>query len=228
MTVRYEIDGILLDPYKAVYVEVPKVACTSIKTALAQILGIGLDVTGGNPHDIHWPTPRTVPSRSGPLFPGLFTFAFVRNPWDRLVSCYQDKIGGEVDGYTYFTIRPGVANCLACFDAFVAGMSFDEFVGAVAAISDEEADGHFRSQYTFVANDDGQITLDFVGRFERLTEDFRWIQDQLGLPTLELRRLQAVPKPRKYANFYTRETRRIVATRFREDIEMFGYEFETG
>ncbi len=223
---HYEIDRILLDPYKAVYVEVPKVACTSIKTALAQVLG--MEVTGGNPHDIDWPTPQRAPSQSIPLFPGLFTFAFVRNPWDRLVSCYRDKIGGEVDRYTYFTIRAGVANCFARFDAIIAGMSFDEFVGAVASISDEEADAHFRSQYTFLANDDGHITLDFVGRFERLTEDFRWIQDQLGLPMTELSRLQVAGKPRKYVDFYTRETRWIVAKRFREDIEMFGYEFETG
>ena len=55
---HYEIDRILLDSYKAVYVEVPKVACTSIKTALAQVLGISLKVTGGNPHDIDWPTPQ--------------------------------------------------------------------------------------------------------------------------------------------------------------------------
>ncbi len=50
----------------------------------------------------------------------------------------------------------------------------------------------------------------------------------LGLPTTELSRLQVAGKPRKYVDFYTRETRWIVAKRFREDIEMFGYEFETG
>ena len=47
---RYEVDAILLEPYRAVYIETPKVACTSIKTALAEILGISLRSTGGEPH----------------------------------------------------------------------------------------------------------------------------------------------------------------------------------
>src|SRR5262249_52924101 len=141
---RHKIDSILLERYHAIYIETPKVACTSIKTVLARVLGISLVETQGDPHRVRWPTPDEAPSRSGSLFPGLFTFAFVRNPWDRLVSCYRDKIRGEVDGYTYFTIRPGVANCLARFDAFIPGMSFADFVMAVASIRDEDADGHFR------------------------------------------------------------------------------------
>lgn len=86
--------AVLLEAYNAVYIEVPKVACSSIKIALASLLGIDLDALGGNPHEVDFPAPRTL---AGPgLYAGLFTFAFVRNPWDRLVSCYRDKIMGEV------------------------------------------------------------------------------------------------------------------------------------
>jgi hypothetical protein len=119
-----------------------------------------------------------------------------------------------------------VANCLAGFDAFFAGMSFDEFVLAVASIPDEEADGHFRSQHTFVTNAEGQVAIDFVGRYEHLADDFRLVEQQIGLPTTELPRLQEARERLKYAGFYTPETRRIVAERFRVDLEMFGYEFE--
>jgi sulfotransferase famil protein len=225
VALRYEVDVILLELYRAVYVETPKVACTSIKTALAEILGISLRSTGGNPHGVEWPTAERSSSHSGQLFPGLFSFAFVRNPWDRLVSCYRDKIRGEVDGYTYFTIRPGVANCLARFEAFVPGMSFADFVVAVASIRDEDADGHFRSQHTFVTSKEGKIGVDFLGRFERLIEDFRFIQERIGLPRDELPWLQKARTAARYTDFYNNETRQITAERFRQDIEMFGYEF---
>jgi sulfotransferase famil protein len=221
----YNIPAIPLARHRAVYIEIPKVACTSLKTAFAGVLGIDLHPTGGDPHRARWPRPAMPPARSGPFFPGLFTFAFVRNPWDRLVSCYRDKICGEVDGYTYFTIRPGVANCLARFDAFVPGMSFRDFVTAVAAIPDEEADGHFRSQHTFVTQETGEIGVDFLGRFERLADDFRAVQARIGLNAVEVPRLQKARLAASYPGFYTPETQRIVRERFRRDIELFGYEF---
>jgi sulfotransferase famil protein len=224
---RDDFECILLERYRAVYIEIPKVACTSIKAAIADLVGVRLEDFGGNPHAACWPTPGGEPGRRGPPFPGLVSFAFVRNPWDRLVSCYRDKIRGEVDGYTYFTIRPGVANCLARFEAFCAGMTFDDFVRAVASIPDEHADAHFRSQHCFVTGGQGALAVDFVGRYEQLTEDFQRISHILGLPAIELPRLQAARSPASYAAFYTPDTRRIVAERYARDLEMFGHRFDT-
>ena len=208
----------------AVYVEIPKVACTSIKVLLAKLIGIDLVAVDGDPHAANFPEPPEPPRSKAPLYPGLFTFAFVRNPWDRLVSCYRDKIAGEVDGFTYFTIRPGVANCLARFEAFEAGMSFEGFVNAVASIPDKEADEHFRSQYTFVTDADAQIGIEFIGRFERLADDFEEVRRRTGLPAVELPRLQASRTRVSYASYYTQATCDIVRERFRTDIELFGYD----
>ena len=144
-----------LEAYSAVYVEVPKVACSSIKIALASILGIDLAAIGGNPHKVSFPEPPVPPGSM--LFPGLFSFAFVRNPWDRLVSCYRDKVLGEVRDFMALDPARGLAYCLARFDVFRPDMSFDAFVRAVATITDEEADDHFRSQHTFVTNTAGRL-----------------------------------------------------------------------
>lgn len=203
----------------------PKVACTSFKTAFAQLLGLDLGNDHRNPHHVRYPSPLPIHSLHGYLYPGFYRFGFVRNPWDRLVSCYRDKIRSEVDGYTHFTIRPGVANCLARWTAFTPNMSFEAFLRAVASIPDSEADTHFRSQHTFLTDPGGQLDVDFVGRYERLADDFQVVRQKTGLPNIELPRLQAVRSVAKYTSFYTPQTRDIVAERFRKDIEIFGYEF---
>ena len=216
---------ILLSRYRAIYIAIPKVACTSFKTAFAQLLGVSLERANGDPHRVRYPSPVPIDALQRFLYPGFYRFAFVRNPWDRLVSCYRDKINDEVGGYTEFTVRPGVANCLARFDAFQADMPFDAFVEAVASIPDSEADEHFRSQHTFVTNRKGMMTADFIGRYERLADDFQIVRLSTGLPEIELPRLQAARKAAKYLEYYTPKTRELVAERYREDIEMFAYEF---
>lgn len=217
-------DAVLLATYGAVYVEVPKVACSSIKIVLAEALGIELG-TEGNPHQVTFPAP---PARrdGAALYPGLFSFAFVRNPWDRLVSCFRDKILGETSDFTGIHPVRGVAYCLAHFPVFQPRMTFERFVTAVATIPDEEADVHFRSQHRFLTNGSGEIAIDFVGRFETLSRDFDLVSRKLGLPVSELPHVQAVSMRRPYAGYYTARTRGIVANRFREDIRLFEYEFD--
>ena len=216
---------VLLAPFDAAYVEIPKVACSSLKVAFAQMLGVSLEAAGGNPHAVEFPSPGSDGATEDRLYPGLFTFTFVRNPWDRLVSCYRDKIGGEVDDFTGFSEDAGVAYCLARFDEFTAGMSFDAFVRAVAAIPDERADAHFRSQNTFVRTKAGKLGVDFIGRFERLQGDFTHVARQVGLPSTVLPRLQAARTTVNYVDYYDVEIRKLVAKRFRDDIDTFGYEF---
>ena len=102
-----------------------------------------------------------------------FKFAFVRNPWDRLVSCYMSKLVIAGPG---FNMRPYGDVTLR------RDMTFKEFAEAVCRIRDEESDPHFRSQHIVIC-DDGPgkgILADFVGRFENLEEDFGIVAKRLG------------------------------------------------
>ena len=223
-SIPHIVDAVALNAYGAVYVEVPKVACSSIKIVLAGLLGVDLNTVGGNPHEAAFPEPSD-PVAGPKAYPGMFSFAFVRNPWDRLVSCYRDKIMGEASDFTDFHPTRQVAYCLARFDAFEADMPFERFVEAVSNIPDAAAEGHFRSQHTFVTNGAGDSVLDFIGRFESLTSDFRSVCAKLGIAPVQLPHVQATKPRARYTEYYTLRTRDLVAGRFRSDVELFGYAF---
>ncbi len=119
-----------------------------------------------------------------------------------------------------------VQEIFKAWHALKAGsLNREAFQREMASIRDEDADGHFRSQHTFVTDEEGKIGVDFIGRFERMAEDFRFIQERIGLPRNELPWLQKARAAVRYTDFYSNETRQIAGERFQQDIEMFGYEF---
>ncbi len=220
--------AVYLPDYRSVYIEIPKVACSSIKMMLAGLLQ--LEVPDHNPHLAEYPAPPFRRAGTGPFYPGCFTFAFVRNPWDRIVSCYRDKVLLEVEGYTRSSIRPGLADCLAHYDTIQPGMPFDAFVEAVHGIPDEASDFHFRSQHTFVCHPDGEIAVDYLGRYENFTDDLSRVVAKLKLPRQDVPMLQSAPVIADFRNYYSKTSWDLVADRFANDIKLFGYvsDFSTG
>jgi hypothetical protein len=72
----------------------------------------------------------------------------------------------------------------------------------------------------------GRQIVDFIGRYERLTQDFQHICDVLELDT-------ALPHKnpssrRDYRTYYNEKSRRLVEEHFKEDIDFFGYTFDEG
>lgn len=209
---------ILLKPYRTIYYPIPKVACSSLKYMCANLLGLKVE---DSVHKVNFP--KTNPEFH---YENYFTFAFVRNPWSRLVSCYRDKIRNEASGTdTYFDIREGVANCLAPFAEFKGGMTFDEFVKAVVNIPDDRANQHFKSQYLFITDKQRQVNVNFVGRFESITEDLREVWNKARFPKLDIPHLKKTPKA-DFRDFYNETTKCLVAERYEQDIKLFNYHFE--
>jgi hypothetical protein len=69
------------------------------------------------------------------------------------------------------------------------------------------------------------MDIDFIGKIENLQNDFNTICDNIGIPRKPLTQRNK-SKHDHYSKYYDKETRDIVASRFAEDIEMFGYKFE--
>lgn len=214
---------ILLAPYNAVCIDIAKVASSSLKIVFADLLGLDLEAAHGNPHQVDFPHPDGLDVAGERFYSKYTSFAFVRNPFDRLVSCYRDKFLGEAREFTELS-ESGIAHCLSGYDAFWTGMSFDDFVQAVASIPDDQADEHFRSQHAFVANTEGAIAVDFICKFETIKHDFPLLAEKIGLPSrLQLPKRQAASTQVDYRGFYSPEAYALVYERYEEDFKCFSY-----
>ena len=235
---RYDSKYIVHDGHNFVYFVIQKVACTSIKTALLPLFDLDVDRFEATRMDgtqvvlVHKLFDKSncqvdkdaLLRRLDRRYRKYFKFTFVRNPWDRLVSCYFQKIVTvpKLPGFKRADLNPPGEKV-----RFYPGMPFAEFVEAVHATPDEEANPHFRSQHLTVCDPQGQVMADFVGRFENLREDFATVSRRIGTPELELpHRLKSKSREsRPYTDFYDGQLRDLVHDRYREDIEIFRFSY---
>lgn len=145
-----------------------------------------------------------VPYRSQD-YKGYFKFAFVRNPWDRVVSCYCNKI-----------LRKNHTAFQECYDK-----DFDYFVQFINKQDLHEADPHIRLQSTlFPLNE-----MDFIGRFETFTQDLQYILSLFHLEYVPIEKKNASIR-KHYSQYYNEKTKAIIAKKYKLDIEQFGYFYE--
>ena len=217
----------LLSPhYKFLFVHIAKTGGTSVRAALER-------VRRRDPYYwLMWPCHRMshlTGHKLGTKFPrhahaiaakemlpkefydSLFKFAFVRNPWDLQVSSFH-HIRRE---------RPH----------YMAG--HDNFGDFLRWKLDPERPYQFHIDTSIELQNDylvdlhDKLIVDFVGRYERLNEDFSYACQRIGinLPALPHRR-QATDRSKDFRSYYDSETADLVAQHFRKDIERFGYTFD--
>ncbi len=188
------------------YISTAKVACTSIKTAMMEPYGIYKDV--------HHAWPHIYRGRLKDEHQDFFKFSFARNPFDRLVSGYRDKI------ITWPRQQREE------FGSIPTNISFAEFVAEVVKRPDCLINGHFQSQYAKLYRH-GELLVDYLGRFENLAEDWLTIANRFGFAPQLPHKMKS--KNRKgihkdYRAYYTEELVHLVYNRFRADVEAFGYQ----
>lgn len=140
-----------------------------------------------------------------------YKFTFVRNPWDKTVSLYE---------YRRKKNKTQIATL---------GINFEDWV--IKTLGDEQDPyfhdnlKSFQPQVEWLRDPLGQISIDYIGKFESLNQDFEAIRKVIGVNT-QLPHLNASSRA-PYQSYYSEKTRDIVYRWFAEDIERFAYTFDS-
>jgi chondroitin 4-sulfotransferase 11 len=189
---------------KCIFVHIQKTGGASIESLLLRHDPAATTAHEGRRHltarDMRALVPVAVWSES-------YKFAFVRNPWDRLVSWYHMCM--QVPTPNPFSVY--IRQHAPTFGDFVTKST----TGVAARTT--------RNQLDYVTDDNGEVIVDFIGRYEALQADLGTVGERLGI-AVELPHLNR-SSHRDYREYYTDETRDIVAERFADDLRQFGYKF---
>jgi chondroitin 4-sulfotransferase 11 len=193
--------------YKCVFIHIPKTGGVAIHNSLFNSFG-GAHYTIDNYQQII----------GKQLFNEYFKFSFVRNPWDRLLSAYFFlKKGGmcQQDAQFYLKQLNAFDNFNCFVENWVNSTNIDTFV-------------HFKKQGDFILNKQNKMDLNFLGYYENINHDFEIVKQHLGMNSknVNLKWLNASSLSRKnYREYYNETTKKIVATVYEKDIDMFKYVF---
>jgi hypothetical protein len=150
-----------------------------------------------------------------------FKFTFVRNPFRRLVSCYENKLHTD-------KAEVGKTICFLIYDSYLFGFlskdrGFRSFARRVCMIPDCLSDRHFASQSMDAVGPDGRLLVDYVGKLERMERDYEPLRQKFGFaPLPHYNRTKTAM--RNWMDYYDLDTARRVYRRYRTDIEVFGYQ----
>jgi len=189
------------DEYQCIFIHIPKAAGTSIARTL---------FNKGSRHVRYIEYEKANRKK----FKRYFKFTFVRNPWDRLVSTYSFLKKGGLNDQDQKWAKENLYE-YPDFEAFILGWLNE--VNICTWI-------HFYPQHHFICDPEGIVTMDFVGKFENIENDFSYVADKLGC-TQNLIKTNT-GSLRHYSSYYTEETREIVQRVYSKDIQLFGYDHE--
>ena len=204
------------------YGRVPKVANSSIKAALCRLLKSPQEKGVRTTADSFWRTGTNgetsmLSNHDARMCRGThFSFSFVRNPFDRLVSAYNNKLI-ELEQI------PGRMQAMGLEHS----MPFGDFLSVVAATSDDDLDIHLLPQSSILCLK-GQLIPNFVGHLETMGQDWALLQQLLRRERLPL--LGKLPEKNVRRNANDRDVPRyfedpglvrIVAERYGNDLECF-------
>ncbi len=204
----------LFPEYRFGYIQIPKVASRSIRAAVTAFMSgaaPGEDVDKNQVAEYETRYARHLKhAEIAALARDNFIFAFVRNPYERVHSCYKNKIEDvRASGGRNIFEKHGIG----------LDVSFDEFVRRIATLPDHKSDRHFRSQAWFLTHE-GILVPAFVGKLENMDNDWQILQERFGIaPPPQINASNPNPLPDMGD-----ATREHIFMRYADDFRLFGYD----
>lgn len=211
--------------HKFIFFHVAKVAGLSIKDALKDYaaepekfkIARPPKMLGGKPNKLYemWESTlvhakardakKELPEE---IYNNFYKFAFVRNPWAWQVSYYH-FILKEPTHIRYEMVK--------------SMSGFEEYLEWVVETKNPFSKGATKLQKEMITDKEGRLIVDFVGRYETLSKDFEYVCQKINLKSV-LPHLNSSGN-RNYRSYYNEKTKQLVAKNFKEDIDLFGYQF---
>ncbi len=173
------------------------------------------------------------------IWNGYFKFSITRNPWDRALSYFfwdrrkdpaihPQKRWWHLMGFPFDDFTPVRDR----FTRFLREKTLTHTEDARFFVNEGPRRYRVPAEGWLENNDrfyflDGKLCCDFVIRYERLHEDYAEVCRRIGIPATGLPQLKSGirSKRRPYTDYYTDETREIVAGLHAGDLQHFGYRF---
>lgn len=205
--------------YNALYVHIPKTGGTFITNNVLKMgnkpgkeKGLGEYNFFGYFNNIEYNhlTSLEIKKIIGDAFNSYYSFAFVRNPFDKVVSefFYLKKTQNDNIG-------------------LLKNKNFKEFIKDLYNkfhLIDTQPQyiiNHYIPQYKFVMDKDNEIMVNFLGKFENFSQDIKKIMKTLNINVPIIKLNATIHK--HYTHYYDKETIKMVEEMYKKDLELFNY-----
>ena len=186
-------------------------------------------------HNKHSSAQRISNTVGEAIWNSYFTFSFVRHPFDRLVSLYEffNRVRRNNTSHRSILKRLFSSGQTIPLENYPDKPPWT-WAGMQALLTTTDFSGFIRSEYLARAqgakpqvksltSKSGYKLVDFVGKVENISDDWKKICAQLGIqPPLP----HTNRSKRQFENvrqYWSEDNLQFAAEKYREDLEMFGY-----
>lgn len=205
---------------KYLFFQMPKTGSTFLHSLLKKKLGKDIKIEG---HDSLYQNQQIL--IRGINNPQLWKFCFVRNPYTRFISAYRHIVAPQ-------KFMP--KNDLQAKKAILQYRNLPEFCQNLTEFTANPQNFpiHFYPQYQWITKPNGNLTMDYIGKFETMNQSWQLICSHLSIdynPIYQQKSPNIIHLLKNsFFDFFHRyeQVFPLIYNFYQKDFELFGYDCE--